>query len=41
EAERSVFKYIELFYNPIRLHQTLNYLSPEEFERKNLAQKAA
>ncbi|MFM8571426.1 MAG: hypothetical protein ACKOAU_07510, partial [Pirellula sp.] len=22
EAERSVFKYIELFYNPIRLHQT-------------------
>jgi putative transposase len=41
EAERSVFKYIELFYNPIRLHQTLNYLSPEEFERKNFAQKAA
>lgn len=41
EAKRSVFKYIELFYNPIRLHQTLNYLSPEEFERKNIAQKAA
>ena len=38
EAKRSVFKYIELFYNPIRLHQTLNYLSPEEFERKNIAQ---
>jgi len=37
EAKRSVFKYIELFYNPIRLHQTLNYLSPEEFERKNIA----
>lgn len=25
EARLSVFKYIETFYNPVRLHQTLGY----------------
>ena len=32
EARLSVFRYIELFYNPIRPHATLNYLSPDKFE---------
>ena len=32
EARLSVFRYIETFYNPVRLHQTLNYQSPDQFE---------
>jgi putative transposase len=31
-ARLSVFKYIETFYNRERLHQTLNYKSPDQFE---------
>jgi putative transposase len=34
DAKISVFKYIETFYNPVRLHQTLDYQSPDQFERK-------
>ncbi len=30
DAHLSVFKYIETFYNPVRIHQTLGYLSPDE-----------
>jgi transposase InsO family protein len=33
EARASVFEYIEAFYNRQRLHSTLGYLSPDEFER--------
>jgi putative transposase len=32
EARLSVFKYIETFYNPVRVHQTLNYVSPDDYE---------
>lgn len=32
EAKKSVFKYIEVFYNRIRMHSTLNYQTPVEFE---------
>ena len=35
EVERIVFEYIEMFYNTRRLHSTLGYLSPNEFERLN------
>ena len=31
-ARLSVFKYIETFYNPLRLHQSLGYRSPNQFE---------
>jgi putative transposase len=31
-ARLSVFKYIEVFYNRQRLHQTLDYKTPEQFE---------
>jgi putative transposase len=31
-ARLSVFKYVETFYNPVRLHQTLGYKSPDQFE---------
>ncbi len=32
EARRTVFEYIEMFYNRIRRHSTLGYLSPADFE---------
>lgn len=33
EARAAIFDYIEVFYNRQRLHQTLNYQTPEQFER--------
>jgi putative transposase len=33
-ARAAMFEYIEIFYNRIRLHSALNYLSPDQFERK-------
>ena len=37
EAKRSIFEYIEIFYNRQRLHSSIGYLSPVEFEMKNQA----
>jgi len=34
DAQDAVFNYIETFYNPMRRHSTLGYLSPAEFERR-------
>jgi putative transposase len=36
QARTAVFDYIETFYNPIRLHSTLGYLSPAEYEKMKL-----
>jgi putative transposase len=42
EARTAVFDYIETFYNPIRLHSTLDYLSPVGYEKmKDEEQQAA
>jgi putative transposase len=43
EARTAVFDYIETFYNPIRLHSKLGYLSPVDHEQMELKkeQKAA
>jgi len=35
QAELDIFKYLEVFYNRVRRHSTLNYLSPVDFERIN------
>jgi len=32
-ARADVFDYFERFYNPIRRHSTLGYLSPMQFEQ--------
>src|SRR6266516_871652 len=42
EARTAIFDYIETFYNPIRLHSTLDYLSPIDYEKmKEEKQQAA
>jgi putative transposase len=41
EARTAVFDYIETFYNPTRLHSTLDYLSPVDYEKMKKEQKAA
>lgn len=33
EVQASVFEYIEVFYNRVRRHSALGYLSPVEYEQ--------
>ena len=33
EARASIFEYVEVFYNRVRRHSTLGYVSPAEYER--------
>jgi putative transposase len=35
QAKASIFEYVEAFYNRVRLHSSLGYLAPEEFERSH------
>ena len=35
QAQQEIFKYIELYYNTKRIHSTLGYLSPAQFELMN------
>lgn len=37
EARTAIFEYIEIWYNPERLHSTLGYVSPIEFEARRVA----
>ena len=41
EARLSVFKYIETFYNPVRIHQALGYLFPSQYKATNAPVQAA
>ena len=34
EASREVFRYLEGFYNPHRIHSALDYQSPVAYERR-------
>jgi putative transposase len=35
EAHNAIFEFIEVFYNRLRIHSSLNYLSPVDFENQN------
>jgi putative transposase len=35
EATASIFEYVEAFYNRVRLHSSLGYVSPAEYERSH------
>ncbi len=37
EAQKSLFEYIEMFYNRIRRHSHLGYKSPAQFERESVS----
>ena len=32
---KAIYDYIEGFYNPIRIHSSIGYLSPNDFEKIN------
>ena len=34
QAEEAIARYIDGFYNPIRRHSTLDFISPAQFERQ-------
>ncbi|NLH91775.1 MAG: IS3 family transposase [Atopobium sp.] len=35
ETKQEIFKYIEFYYNTKRMHSTLGYMSPRDFERQS------
>ena len=35
EAKQSIFEYVEMYYNKRRRHSTIDYNTPEEFEKLN------
>jgi putative transposase len=35
EARSAIFEYVEAFYNRVRLHSALDYMSPVDFENQN------
>jgi putative transposase len=37
ELANAIFEWIEAFYNPIRRHSSLGYLSPLDYERLHSA----
>ncbi len=41
DAKAKLFDYIEIFYNQTRLHSTIDYVSPAQFERAGRAAKNA
>jgi len=39
QAKRDIFEYIEIYYNRIRMHSTLDYKSPENYENERKTSK--
>jgi putative transposase len=40
EASEALARYIDGFYNPVRRHSALDYISPAEFERRGASKTA-
>ena len=40
QAQIEIFEYIETFYNRLRIHSALGFMSPMEFEEKMAEEKA-
>ena len=34
QAKSAIFEYVEVFYNKIRRHSTIDYCSPSDYEKK-------
>ena len=41
EAQQDILQYISCWYNPYRLHSTLNYVSPNDYDKQLLEMKSA
>jgi putative transposase len=41
EAQQDILNYISVFYNNFRLHSTLGYLSPSQYEKQLAEMKKA
>jgi len=41
EAQQDILHYIAIFYNPYRLHSTLGYISPNDYEKQLTEMKEA
>jgi len=41
EAQQDILQHISSWYNPYRLHSTLNYVSPNDYEKRLLETKHA
>lgn len=41
QAAMDLFEYIECFYNRVRIHSALGWISPDEFEKRNWPKKDA
>ncbi len=38
-ARQAIFEYVEVFYNRLRRHASLGYLTPEEFKKRYFQEK--
>jgi transposase InsO family protein len=41
QARRAIFEFVEVFYNRQRLHSSLNYLTPVEYEERRAKEQTA
>ena len=41
EAKMKVFDYIEIYYNRQRIHSSIDYFNPVEYENNSISRKVA